>query len=71
MTKKEFDSLNTFPVQMVTKVRYEASWVELKPGDEFTGASKKTIGENDYSIIDSNGYPHYYADCDLLYKDSE
>lgn len=68
MTKREFDNLKDFPVQMVTHTRYDASHVTLKRGDEFTAMSKKQIGQDDFSVIDANGHPHYYEWCDLLYK---
>ncbi|HUM52977.1 MAG TPA: hypothetical protein PK431_14230 [Chitinophagales bacterium] len=71
MTKKQFDKLTNFPVNMVSKVPYEAKLTKLKRGDSFVGIGKTKLGEIDYSIIDSNGHPHYFLDCDLLCKDSD
>lgn len=69
MTKQEYDNLDKFPVMMVSLVEYDAERTKLKKGDEFIGVKKEKIGESDYSIIDSNGHPHYYDGCDLLLKD--
>lgn len=71
MTKQEYDELNKFPMMMVSLVEYESEKTRLKKGDEFIGVKKEKIGEWDYSIIDSNGHPHYYEGCDLMDKNKQ
>ena len=69
MTKNQYDNLNTFPVQLVTITPYYLNnRMYLKMGEDFTGIRKETLGKDDYSIIDSNGHPHYYDNCELKIK---
>lgn len=69
MTKIEYDNLDKFPVELVTLVPYRSDHTNLKRGQSFMGVRKVTLGSNDYSIVDEHGHPHYYAWCDLLFKD--
>lgn len=69
MSISEYDSLITFPIEMVSLVRYEGPNIKLKPGDSFIGIKKVILCEDDYSIIDQTGSPHHYTGCDLLIKE--
>lgn len=74
MTKQEYDSLNKFPVDLVSTTRYEAktngqTTFRLRKGDVFIGIRKETFGKDDYSIIDELGHMHHYSCCDVLFKD--
>lgn len=69
MTKEQYDKMLNFPIEMVTLIPYTSKSGHLKAGATFIGVKKETIGEKDYSIIDSNGHPHYYDGCDPLYKE--
>lgn len=69
MTKTEYDNLKTFPIEMVSLVRYDAGNVSLKRGDSFLAVRKQTLGTDDYSVIDDSGHPHHFTGCDLLIKE--
>jgi len=74
MTKQEFDELADFPVEMVTNTPYEAkssnvTVLKLKRGETFMAHGKRTVGKDDYSIVDQFGHLHHFDSCDLLYKD--
>lgn len=72
MTREEYHTLNSFPVEMVTLSPYRAGKdmsYRLKSGDTFTAIGKVTLGKDDYSILDEFGYPHHFDGCNLLYKD--
>ncbi len=69
MTKLEYDELKEFPAEIVTmKPYYVNNEMIMRRGDTFTAIRKETLGKNDYSVIDSNGHPHYYEYCDVLPK---
>jgi len=74
MTKQEFEELSNFPVEMVTNTPYEAkssnvTVLKLEKGETFVAYGKRTVGKDDYSIVDQFGHLHYFDSCDLLYKD--
>jgi len=69
MTKEEYDNLQGFPLSFITHVNYKVNQdTILFKGETFTGVEKKTLGIDDYSIIDKEGHPHYYNTCDLHFK---
>ena len=69
MTKQEYDSIEAFPIEMVSTVRYKSEKLKLKKGDTFIAVEKRTLGQDDFSFIDSYGSPHYFTGCEILLQD--